>query len=128
LRDHAHFPGFRRDVGNFLRLFDIFVMASLEEGLCTSILDAQFFSLPVVASRVGGIPEIVRDGVQGFLVPPNNPAAMAAALRKLLESPGLRSRMGQAGRDQVLERFTADRMVADTVTAYDAVLEMSRKP
>lgn len=128
LRDHVHFPGFRRDVGNFLRLFDIFVMASLEEGLCTSILDAQFFSLPVVASRVGGIPEIVRDGVQGFLVPPNNPAAMAAALRKLLESPGLRSRMGQAGRDQVLERFTADRMVADTVTAYDAVLEMSRKP
>ncbi|MFB3785065.1 MAG: glycosyltransferase [bacterium] len=122
ISNHVHFPGFRHDVGNFLCLFDIFVIPSLEEGLCSAILEAQLFALPVVASRVGGIPEIVQDGVHGFLVPPNDPAALAAALRNLLESPGLRSRMGRAGREQVLEWFTAEQMAKATAEIYNALV------
>jgi len=86
------FTGFREDARTFLRLFDVFVMSSYLEGLGTSILDAQVLGVPVVATRTGGIPEVVEDGVNGLLVPPRSPDELAAALLRMLDDPALRAR------------------------------------
>jgi L-malate glycosyltransferase len=121
LERHVLLPGFRPDVLSLLKTFDIFVMPSLTEGLGTSILDALACRRPVVASRVGGIPEVVDDGRTGLLVPPRDPESLAAALTHLLHDGGLASRLGLAGRLDVETRFTAERMVRDTVAVYETL-------
>ena len=78
--------------------------------------------LPVVATGVGGVLELVEDGVTGFLVPPKDPKALAEALRKLIENPELRRRMGEAGRKKAHEGFTLDRMLRETEQVYMEVL------
>jgi len=78
--------------------------------------------LPVVATKVGGVPELVEDGVTGFLVPPRDPGALAGALQKLIADPELRRRMGQAGREKALKEFTLDRMFRETERVYREVL------
>jgi hypothetical protein len=77
---------------------------------------------PVVASRVGGIPEVVTDGVEGLLVPPADPAALAAAIGRLVRSEALRRRMGRAGQRTVQARFSVDAMVRRVEAIYDADL------
>jgi len=99
------FLGMRSDVPELLRGFDIFVLPSRFEGLPLTILEAMASGLPVVATRVGGVPELVEDGVNGFLVEPQSPAELAAAIRRLVEDADLRRRMGQAGRKIAVERF-----------------------
>jgi len=79
--------------------------------------------LPVVATEVGGVPELVEDGVTGFLVPPKDPDALAAALQKLIADPELRRRMGQAGRKKALKEFTLSRMLRETQRIYEEVLK-----
>ena len=76
----------------------------------------------VVATEVGGVPELVEDGVTGFLVPPRDPDALAEALQKLIADPELRRRMGQAGRKKALKEFTLDRMLQETERVYKEVL------
>ena len=76
----------------------------------------------VVATEVGGVPELVEDGVTGFLVPPRDPDALAEALQKLIADPELRRRMGQAGRKKALKEFTLDRMLQETERVYKQVL------
>ena len=83
--------------------------------------------LPVVATRVGGVPELVEDGVTGFLVPPRDPDALADALQKLIADPELRRRMGQAGREKALKEFTLDRMLAETQKVYEEILSKPQK-
>jgi len=73
----------------------------------------------LVATRVGGVPELVEDGVTGFLVPPRDPDALAEALQKLIADPELRRRMGQAGHEKVLKEFTLDRMLRGTERVYN---------
>jgi glycosyltransferase involved in cell wall biosynthesis len=92
------FMGFREDVGAFLKTFDIFVLASKTEGMGTSVLDAQAVGLPVAACRAGGIPEIVVDRETGLLVPPGDPAALAAALLELAADAALRASLGAKAR------------------------------
>jgi len=77
---------------------------------------------PVVATRVGGSPELVADGVTGFLVPPQDPAALAKAIEELLAEPGRARRLGQAGRQRVIEEFSVQRMVRDTERLYASLL------
>jgi glycosyltransferase involved in cell wall biosynthesis len=121
LDKHVMLTGFRPDVLSLHKAFDIFVMSSITEGLGTSLLDAMAAGKPVVATSTGGIPEVVAEGVTGFLVPPRDHAAMAGAIVTLLKDAGLRQRMGAAGRARAREYFSADRMLKETVKVYRRV-------
>lgn len=96
--DNVVFAGFVNDVGAWLDVFDLFVFPSLHEGLGSTVLDAMSFGLPVVATRVGGIPDIVADGVNGLLVEPERPAELLAALTRLLADTDLSAAMRAANR------------------------------
>jgi glycosyltransferase involved in cell wall biosynthesis len=113
-------------VPEILRGLDCFVLPSLAEGISNTILEAMACGLPVVATRVGGNPELVEDGVSGRLVPPVNAEAMAVALYRYFDDPALARSHGQAGRHAVLQRFSLDRMVADYRSLYDGLVA-SRK-
>lgn len=121
LGESVRFLGFREDVNDLLRAADLFVISSYLEGLGTSILDAMAAGLPVVATRVGGIPEAVADGETGVLVPPSDPRALGDAILALADDPGRRSALGEAGRRRV-RLFSADRTEAMTRAAYEEVL------
>jgi L-malate glycosyltransferase len=120
LDKHVLLPGFRADVLAFLRAFDVFVMPSIAEGLGTSLLDAMAASKATVATSTGGIPEVVADQETGLLVPPRDHHALAGAISRLLKDPNLRERMGRAGLARVEKRFSADRMVDQTLDVYRA--------
>jgi glycosyltransferase involved in cell wall biosynthesis len=121
LEKHVLLPGFRTDVLGCLKGFDLFVMSSVTEGLGTSLLDAMACSRPIVATRAGGIPEIVEDGVNGLLVPPRDAASLAKAIVRALQDDRLRQRLGEAGFDRVRARFTVERMVEATAAIYARV-------
>jgi glycosyltransferase involved in cell wall biosynthesis len=119
LEHHVVIPGFRADVLSLLKGVDLFVMSSETEGLGTSLLDAMAASKACVGTRVGGIPEVIDDGVTGLVVPPHDPVALAAAIVRLLRDPGLRARMGEAGLERVAAEFSVERMVKATLAAYE---------
>lgn len=114
--------GKRWDIPNLLAASDVFVFSSRWEGLPYAIIEAMVAGLPVVATRVGGVPELVEDGITGFLVPPKDPKALAEAIQKLLDDPDLRCRMGQAGRKKALKEFTLERMLVETQRVYEEIL------
>ena len=118
LEKHVLLPGFRTDVIGCIKGFDLFVMCSVTEGLGTSLLDAMACARPIVATRAGGIPEIVEDEVNGLLVPPRDSRALAQAIVRTLQDAGLRRRMGDAGLARVHDRFTVERMVQGTAEVY----------
>src|ERR1700687_5749292 len=121
LEKHVLLPGFRTDVLGCMKTFDVFAMSSVTEGLGTSLLDAMACSRPIAATHAGGIPEIVEDGRNGILVEPRDHTAMARAIVRLLKDEGLRQRMGDAGLARVTDRFTVERMVAETAAVYARV-------
>jgi glycosyltransferase involved in cell wall biosynthesis len=121
LEKHVFLAGFRPDVLAVHKAFDIFVMSSVTEGLGTSLLDAMACGKPVVATRVGGIPEVVVDGETGILVAPRDHEGMARAIATLLENEPLRRRMGEAGLARARARFSSERMVLDTLRVYQRV-------
>jgi glycosyltransferase involved in cell wall biosynthesis len=121
LEKHVLLPGFRTDVIGCIKGFDLFVLSSVTEGLGTSLLDAMACGRPIVATRAGGIPEVVVDGTTGALVEPRDHHALAEEIVRLLRDAPLRQRMGQAGLARVRERFTLERMVAGTAAVYAAV-------
>ncbi|NOX88597.1 MAG: glycosyltransferase family 4 protein [Calditrichaeota bacterium] len=115
------FVGFRRDPGRFYRLFDLFVLASHKEGLGTSVLDAQVHGLPVVATRAGGIPEMIRHGFNGYLVEKKNPESLAEAILELLRDPLLRKKLGQNARQSVKE-FSVRHTVLKHIDLYRSLI------
>lgn len=121
LGDRVRFLGFRDDVLPLLRAADLFVLSSHLEGLGTSVLDAMAAGLPVVATEVGGVPEIVRHEATGLLVPPRDTAALARAMSRLAADPALRARLGARGRE-VAREFGADRTAAATRRLYEELL------
>ncbi|MFH1525119.1 MAG: lipopolysaccharide heptosyltransferase II [Bacteroidota bacterium] len=121
LKNKFILPGYRKDVGSFLHMFDIFVMASKKEGLGTSILDAQSVGLPVVITRAGGMPEIVEDGITGKIVEPRNSTELAAAINELVEDGDKRKLMGLKGKESV-RRFDINITVAKNVELYKNLL------
>lgn len=126
LEEKVRLLGERSDVLRILASSDVFVLSSRWEGLPYTIIEAMMARLPVVSTRVGGVPELVEDGVTGFLVPAEDPPALAEALQTLLDDPELRRRMGEAGREKALREFTLDRMLRETERTYEEVVRKKR--
>ena len=118
----AWLPGERDDVPDLMRTFDVFALPSLGEGISNTILEAMATGLPVVATRVGGNPELVEEGVTGTLVPVGPHRALADALRTYVDDIALARRHGANARRCAEERFSIDAMVAGYLSVYDAVL------
>jgi glycosyltransferase involved in cell wall biosynthesis len=119
----CRFLGVREDIADVLAAADVVVLPSLSEGFPFVLLEALAMGCPVVASRVNGVPELIEDHKTGLLVPPRDPQALAAAIREILSDPTAASEMGAVGRAVVRERFTVDRMVADTTAIFDAAMQ-----
>jgi sugar transferase (PEP-CTERM/EpsH1 system associated) len=126
LRQLAWLPGERADVADIMCGLDCFVLPSLAEGISNTILEAMATGLPVVATRVGGNPELVEDGVTGRLVPAADGDAMASAMLGYFNDPAMARRHALAARQSVLERFSLDHMVRGYLSLYDGLLSRRR--
>jgi glycosyltransferase involved in cell wall biosynthesis len=122
LGDAGELLGERDDVPELLASADVFALSSRSEGLPLSILEAMAAGLPVVATAVGGIPELVVDGETGLLVPPGDAQALADALRRLLGDPSLRRRFGDAARERAERDFSVERVRRAHVDLYERLL------
>jgi glycosyltransferase involved in cell wall biosynthesis len=121
VEDLVFFLGFRDDVPRILASLDLFVLSSHLEGLGSSIMDAMASRLPVVATRTGGIPEVVVDGETGLLVPPRDPAALAEGILRLYRDRELAKKLGQRGYEVVCEKFSAEAMAERVIALYQKI-------
>jgi glycosyltransferase involved in cell wall biosynthesis len=126
LNDRIVFAGHRDDVPGILAASDVFVLPTLGDVLPTVVAEAMAAGLPVVASDVGGLGEMVADGVTGFLVPPGSPDAVSERCLALLGDAAMRERLGARGKDLAVERFDARRQAASLVDLYNGLLGVPR--
>jgi glycosyltransferase involved in cell wall biosynthesis len=110
--------GFISDSRSYLSAADVYVMPSRKEGLPLALLEAGLVKLPVIASAVGGIPEIIKNGENGLLIASNDVSALASALCALLADPEKAQRMGEELYNHVQKEFSETRMVSETIAAY----------
>ncbi len=122
LQEHVLFPGWRADVPRIMSLFDVFVLPSLNEGMGKVLVEAMAAGKPVVASRIGGIVDLIEDGKNGLLVPPADPAGLVQAIVRLRSNPALRRRLGEAGRETAA-RYSAGTMVEKIQILYGDLLK-----
>ncbi len=122
IADHVHFLGFRDDVATWLSALDVFVAPSESEGLSLSLMQAMAAGLPVVASAVGGMPEVVGPDGAGRLVPPADVAELSAALAELSEEAALREALGRAARARAEAEFSHHVAATQTAALYDALI------
>ena len=123
LENCVHFLGFREDIPRILSSLDLFVQPSYaNEGVPQAVLQALAMKKPVVACRVGGIPEVIQDGLNGILVPPRNPIRLAEAIIRLVEDHPTRKSMGERGRIDVQKSWTIERMMEKTLGFYKELL------
>ena len=120
-------PGSRTDIPELMADFDVFVLPSIAEGTPVTILEAMACGLPVVASRVGGIPEVVEEGVTGLMAPPSDADALARALASYVTDPQLAARHGAAGRERVQRQNSIAAMVAGYASLYDTLRAMKTR-
>ena len=123
MAERVIFTGLRNDVPELLSGVTVSVMPSLNEALSNVVLESMAAGVPTVATRVGGTPEAMQDDVNGLLVAPGDPKALATAILRLLADPSLAARLGAAARQSVSERFSMERMVSDTEQLYYSLLE-----
>jgi len=122
IADRVRFLGERADAASLLPGFDVLVQPSLWEGFGLSVLEGMAAGVPVVATCVGGLPEVVRDGLDGVLVPPSDAPRLAAAITALLADDGRAARLGAAGLLRARGEFHVDRLVAETASVYRTLL------
>lgn len=122
LRERVQLPGFRDDLDRILPCLDLVVHPAAMEGLGVALLQAAAAGRPIIACRAGGIPEIVEEGVNGLLVPPGEPHALAAAVNRLLDDPQWAARLGETGRARVDTRFSIAAMVSGNLRLYRKLL------
>jgi glycosyltransferase involved in cell wall biosynthesis len=122
LARHVLSLGYQEDVARWYAAFDAFILPSANEGTPVTAIEALAAGRPVVATRVGGVPDVVRDGENGFLVEVGDVAALAERLARLADDPGLREHMGRAGRALIPDRYAVDRLVDDVDRLYRALL------
>ncbi|MCX5785441.1 MAG: glycosyltransferase family 4 protein [Elusimicrobia bacterium] len=130
LGEKINFTGFQKDISRYLCVMDIYVQPSLNEAMGRTILEAQYARLPVIASKVCGLPYAVKDGVTGILVPPADPGAIAGAAEPLLNNEAKRRAMGEAARRWVLQKdytgypqFSVEAMNISLKSLYNKVLD-----
>ncbi|MGC8834369.1 MAG: glycosyltransferase family 4 protein, partial [Armatimonadota bacterium] len=121
LNDRVRLVGFAPDAGELIAAFDILTLPSLSEGLPNVVLEAYAKAVPIVASAVGGVPEVVHHGETGLLVKPKDPGALASAIAKLLASPSEAQRMGRAGFELVANRFSTAKNAEKLARVYTSV-------
>ena len=122
IEDATRFVGFQDDVGPWFNTFDALLLPSRSEGTPVSAIETLASGRPVVATRVGGVPDVVEDGVDGFLVDVGDMEAAAGHLARLAEDPALRARMGAAGSERTVRRYRVERLVDDIDRLYRALL------
>ncbi|MDA0747640.1 MAG: glycosyltransferase [bacterium] len=122
IQDRVSFLGFRSDPLAVLSLCKISLLSSVTEGLPNAVLESMFLGKPVVATRVGGVPELIQDGIEGYLVPAENHEAFANRILHLLDNPDLIAQMGAAGKTRALKHFSVQTMVRNTKKVYDELL------
>lgn len=127
LQDVVWLPGSRTDIAERMADFDVFALPSIAEGTPVTILEAMACGLPVVASRVGGIPEVVQEGVTGLMPPPSDAEALARALAVYVQDPQLAARHGAAGRERVEKSNSIAAMVAGYAGLYDTLRAMKTR-
>jgi glycosyltransferase involved in cell wall biosynthesis len=118
----TYFVGYQPDVAGYYGLFDAFLLPSVNEGTPVSAIEALASGTPVVASRVGGVPDVVRDGLDGFLVEPGDVEGAAEKLALLAGDADLRAALGASGRERVLRRYSVARLVDDVDRLYRSLL------
>lgn len=121
----VRFLGWRHDVPHILHALDLYVQPSLTEGLPLAVVEAAAAGLPIVASEVGGIPEIITHEHDGVLVPPGDPDALAAAIQRLLDDPKQARRLGENARRTAFERFSAEAMAEHYMALYEELMATS---
>jgi glycosyltransferase involved in cell wall biosynthesis len=122
LETRFRFLGFRTDVAEILRAVDVVALPSSAEGFPLAVLEAMSTGLPVVATPVGGVPEVLSDGETGLLVPPGDVDALTLALSQLVSSPERRARLGAAARKRIEERYAIDVFARAVQNVYDTIL------
>ncbi len=122
LENCSWLPGKRDDIAEILRCLDIFVLPSQAEGISNTILEAMSTGLPVVATRVGGNPELIKDGLTGSLVEKENAPAMAASLFKYVDDPSTRKQQGNNAREHIMKEFSLQGMVQNYLKVYDSLI------
>jgi glycosyltransferase involved in cell wall biosynthesis len=118
LQEHVFFTGIIEEAARFLPAFDLFVLPSKSEAFPYVLIEAGHAQLPVVATEVGGIPDIIENGTNGILVPPENTPALTEALRTLIRDEELRSRLARAHYEKT-QTFTLEKMITDTIAVYE---------
>lgn len=126
LAEKVHFVGVRDDVPSLMKMMDVFVLSSVSEGSPNVVLEAMAAGVPVVATKVGGVPELVSSGVNGLLVEPRDAADLARAVRKLLENPDAAGAMGKAGRELARERYDIAAVVGRVEDTLESLLARAR--
>jgi glycosyltransferase involved in cell wall biosynthesis len=123
IRERVRFLGYRADARALVGLMDVLAVPSLTEGSPLIVLEAMAAGVPVVASAVGGIPDQVRHGEEGLLVPPDDPGALGDALGGLLQDPARAHRLGEAGRRRTENEFSHDALVRRIEGVYRSALD-----
>lgn len=123
LAGHVILLGLRKDIPHVLKSLSLFVLPTLEEALGTSYLEAMAMKLPVIGTRTGGVPEVVRDGENGLLVEPNDPAGLAGAIIRLLNNPAEGAQMGERGQRVATTEFSVDHMCEQMLALHQGLLE-----